>query len=175
MGTAGTARCTVSFSLHHESKFLGVRLRSPVAGEAARLSVALQNTGNVDVPAGTWGVIVQWSDGTELTFHRNLNPILRVDSADKSKTVAHLGPLDFPIQTTGVSTIFLDPAGDWPSDRGFRFEDAKGHELPYHPSVRRIWTGAFRATSWQLLYQKLAILIGLLTLASVILTRIVFP
>ncbi len=173
MEATKTERCVVSYTLSHDSRFLGLRLKSPVTGEAARLLVSLQNAATLDIPAAGWRVILRWSDGTEFAFDQNLGPVLRGDSDDKTRTFARLGPFDFAVRIAGVLTIFLDPAGAWPTERGFRFVDANGVELPYNPEARRVTIGAARATTWQIIYQKLAILIGILTLASVIITRAV--
>jgi hypothetical protein len=133
----------------------------------------MRNRSIVDVPATNYEILIHWANGawTKSLLRQSLDPILRSDSDDESRTRGVLGPFPFAVQARGRATIYLrmDP---WPPPN---LEGVQGQPITHDTANNLIRLGGFTATSRELLYLKASIVIGLLTLLAVVSIPLLFP
>lgn len=172
MGQA-KSRFQIHHRVDHDSRFLWRRLKQPLAGEEATIKVEMRNRSIVDVPATNYEILIHWANGawTKSLLRQSLDPILRSDSDDESRTRGVLGPFPFAVQARGRATIYLrmDP---WPPPN---LEGVQGQPITHDTANNLIRLGGFTATSRELLYLKASIVIGLLTLLAVVSIPLLFP
>ena len=175
-GSVPIHRWRISTFVKHSSRFLGLPLPRPVAGEHASLVIEFQNLGDIEVGNRFTEVVVEWSDGTEFSKDGQLGHLTSPTGPNPIDSRSFFGPFPLTIRSAGLATIYLGMALGLtvPEATAAVFEDTWGNRIPYEVYTQRFRLASFTATSRSLIYTKLSLAIGILTLATVILTRVFF-